>query len=631
MKRLVFLLIVLFLSITSDAQKFLRYQMNNDTYNGFYTDCIESIVHDYKNGEPIVIVKTATKTHEIAVADIDGISIESARPVVGEDTQYRLYEFNTEGDLKTIYADNRATLIGSRNGDFGANDTILFSSVYNDISWLFYTNSEGRVKHFFNGSKLYYFDYDDDNSFTVLDVSTNQIIYSSNSKAYSAKELRAIPVHQVVKFLKDVFLDKNFLKCMDFVGGAALSQTNNIASDFARSFDDVANNPELHNQLFIIDGLSITADFAGIVASIATIPESAGWSAAGIIASAGSLLNNCIGLINHLLPPSSEQMQLYREYYQKKYSLSLKVATPENVTVDKAVIRGTFSAINGLNGKLRFCFSKLTDTDKVYYEPEIIPVTEQSYIVKASVENLKPRTCYVYTLYYECEVDGLNLTFDSDNIIDFTTPTPDATTIDTISVDTNSAVVKCSFTNVPEGATCGVQYGYDSENSSIVTTSASDGEKIIELTGLEMNTTYGYRAFIKFDDKYYYGETKAFTTDDAVLDVVGTWQGTQYLQTGKVYETFTLTLKSDGTAEIDEKGEGILNPGKANGTWTTTGNTVTVDIVYYSTATAWETKQLVGPVNDMDKPSRIEGTVYWGRGHIAGGHREYINTFVMSK
>ena len=75
-------------------------------------------------------------------------------------------------------------------------------------------------------------------------------------------------------------------------------------------------------------------------------------------------------------------------------------------------------------------------------------------------------------LWYECDVDGLHFTYPADNGIDFTTPKPSATTIGTESVNDKTAVVKCSFSNVPEGATCGVQYGY-AGNSNIASTSSS--------------------------------------------------------------------------------------------------------------------------------------------------------------
>ena len=49
MKKIIFILAFLLAGISAEAQKFLRYQMNDGTYNGFYTEGIESITQDYKD------------------------------------------------------------------------------------------------------------------------------------------------------------------------------------------------------------------------------------------------------------------------------------------------------------------------------------------------------------------------------------------------------------------------------------------------------------------------------------------------------------------------------------------------------------------------------------------------------
>lgn len=88
---------------------------------------------------------------------------------------------------------------------------------------------------------------------------------------------------------------------------------------------------------------------------------------------------------------------------------------------------------------------------------------------------------------------------------------PKVTTGEVLNVTEEAAAIVCSFSHVPNGATCGVQYGNDG-NSNIVTTSSYDGERTVNLSGLQPGTTYKYRAFIQYEGENYYGETKSFTT-----------------------------------------------------------------------------------------------------------------------
>lgn len=213
----------------------------------------------------------------------------------------------------------------------------------------------------------------------------------------------------------------------------------------------------------------------------------------------------------------------------------------------------------------------------------------------------------------------------------FITKTPIATTGDYSNVTKNSATVSCTYENVPEGGVCGVEYTWNG-GSTKQTVGSSNGTQSVTLSGLQPGTSYTYCAYIEANGQTYYGGDKTFTTKEQIPDVVGTWQGTQYLLNGNVYETFILTLNADGTAEIDETGENIMNSGVAHGTWSVNANgAVGVSIVYYSTDTQWSTKSFSGTVDNVDSPSRVEGKVYWSRGHVMGGYADYENTFVMTR
>lgn len=592
MKKVLFVLAFLSVCLSSEAQKFLRYQMNNNTYNGFYTNNIESIIHDDKNGIATAFVHAYGKIHEIPISDIDYISIEDACISNNDIGEYRIYEFNyEEGDVRKIYVDNRASLFSSHNGDFGANDTILFSSAYNEIAWIIYTDNQGRIKKLFDGNRLFYFDYDSEDGFTILDLSTNESNHYRLHNVSRVTGYRAPSSSQVSSFFSNI--------------SSITQHVFNIGNDLANNINDIANNPEFHNQSLIIDGVFVAGDIAGIIASLLGEVPTAGLTTAGLVSDVASLLKDMTDLLNHLWP-DSEQMNRYKEYYRNKYSITIKTIAPENVKSNKADIRGTFMSYNGVRGNLYFTLSKLADTeigDKIIGTTEAI--TSNSYVVKSSATNLKPGTNYFYMLWYECVVDGLHFTYPADNGIDFTTPKPSATTIGTESVEDKSAVVKCSFSNVPEGATCGVQYGYGG-NGDITSTSASDGEKTVNLSGLKPSTTYSYRAFIQYDGDNYYGETKTFTTNPP--DISGSWncKETNYDLAGNPkYKYYSVSLKKDGT---------VISPEYDNmvsGHWQFYADgTVSISIMILATQTHNSGVEFKGMVDDVKNPTTIRGYKY---------------------
>lgn len=130
-----------------------------------------------------------------------------------------------------------------------------------------------------------------------------------------------------------------------------------------------------------------------------------------------------------------------------------------------------------------------------------------------SLSGLTPSTTYNYWAYVL--IDGVP---ENGEVKSFTTkapPTPIATTGGYSDVTTNSAIVECSFENVPEGGKCYVylhwidDWGYKMDNSF----SSSEGiNKKITCSGLTPATTYYYTATISYDGNEYNGEEKSFTT-----------------------------------------------------------------------------------------------------------------------
>lgn len=588
MKKLIIFILVSVFAYCLHADKYIHYYMNDGTFNGFYTSLKSEVENNIQTQTSVLSLNGNEYT--IPLANIEKIVIEDAIVNENFNGDYRIYQgLFPEESFKHVIIDTRACLLASKNGDFGANDTILFSSYYNNQKFLILTNARGKIHKVFNGSSLYYYDYQDDVLDNVIELTTGgtyiehpemleSILLSATSSSIVKKACPPIPpeiLNALGEFLVDLLPTAS-----NFLFGEAI-----------HNYNEVFNNPEMHNQMLILDGLSIAGDIAGIAgAFLAGIPTG-GLAWTGVVVGVAALGNDFIGLMNDMFP-ERDQLEKFKEYYQNKYAIIIKANQPENVKCNRADLKGSYSASNVIKGR---CYFTLVDDDnsEIIGEVEggLERITQNSYIVSGTAYDLKPDNDYFYHLWYECKIDGLKLMYSSENYIKFRTLLPKAETIGTEFVGERNASVKCTFINVPEGATCGVQYGIDG-SSSIIATSATDGERTIDITGLNSNSTYEYRAFIQYDGRNWYGETKSFTTQAGTIpDLSGIWtfnqaflaQPTVYpnlqlASSGKSYAkytahgfygiiSFSMTVHSDRTATIV-----LSTPNGASGSFSGTFN-----------------------------------------------------------
>lgn len=92
---------------------------------------------------------------------------------------------------------------------------------------------------------------------------------------------------------------------------------------------------------------------------------------------------------------------------------------------------------------------------------------------------------------------------------------PFTITKETISTTETSATFVCEYGNNSFwNLTCGVEYCWEGNKSEIYLEHLEDGEHKITLTELKPNTTYTYRSFMKYGNKYLYADNeKTFTTN----------------------------------------------------------------------------------------------------------------------
>ena len=485
MKRSIFTLIALLTVFGLSAGKYVRYYMKDGSFHGFYAALAPTVSHESQ-----LLVSSFDlngRDHSIPLNSIDRIVIEDANVSESFAGDYRVYEKNDpNGDFKKVIVDNRACVLASRNGDFGANDTILYASDYNNEHVLFFTDSVGHVKIMFDGKSLYRFIRTAD-SVTVLELPQEGGVIEH---VLSSADVNRAP-------------ELSFRKL-----GLYMTGLNALIHNYM----EVAHDPEAHNQMLIVDGLVLAVDYASFVAATGALLTEGNW--ADFLTNLQGLRGSIDTLLNDMFP-EAETMRRYKDFYQKKYGITVTANPATDVTSTSAKLCGTFSADNGINGKLSFAFHKLLDsTPWETVIPSVKEIAPHSYSLSASVDLLQPRTDYLYLVEYECVVDGLTFNFVSDPI-DFRTLTPQAVTLGVESKDSNSARVKCSFNNLPQDVVCGIQYGY-AGSSKVALASVQEAPQIVSLTGLLPNTRYDYRAFIQYNGEYYYGETYSFTTEHAV-------------------------------------------------------------------------------------------------------------------
>lgn len=135
-------------------------------------------------------------------------------------------------------------------------------------------------------------------------------------------------------------------------------------------------------------------------------------------------------------------------------------------------------------------------------------------IVSFTFTGLEPDTEYCYQTIFE---DCSNKKYRFGEVNTFKTKgEPYCITGTTSSITNNSAVVDCTYCNVPEDGQCQVMLswddGYRDEGYKIVEVENREGTQSITLSGLRPKTTYSYCASIYYEGGQVKDEVKKFTT-----------------------------------------------------------------------------------------------------------------------
>lgn len=429
MKKIFTIAALMFVAFFANAQKYMRYHMSDSTFFGFYTESVDSMMHTPSSSA----VYMGGNIYEIPLDKVDSITFEGVsvydENVIGK---YRIYEIEADTlSYRKAYIDNRAMLIASRTGEFGANDTIIVASEYYKTKWLIMTNNDGNVEKFFDGKALFFFDYQEEGGFTVLRIADSVCTtLTLKPEECNRPQTRASVSKSMDKFLDNIkaVRDKvkgyaedhkeDFNKLRDFVVGEGIEEG---LDRLIENIDDVNNNPELHNQKLIVSGLEIVGDLREIGATLLEGIPTGGLAWTLLAGEIGDLVNDLLGLSEEMFP-DIEQKEIYNEYYRNKYNIVVKAETPENITSSGATLKGSLTTFEEEQGRVYFYIYKYYDSSESRdIDATLIPITNNSWLIEAQISSLEMNTTYMYHVFYERKVDGLTFLFFSDNYETFKT------------------------------------------------------------------------------------------------------------------------------------------------------------------------------------------------------------------
>lgn len=621
MKKYILTLFILAISTNSIfAQSFMRYHMHDGSFNGFYTNCIDSISHVIENGEAVSKVYSGKSCRTIPIKNISDISFESSTLDSGNAGEYQILELIVEDkSFKRAYVDNRANLIASKTGDFFANDTILMASKYHDFKCLLFTDSEGKITRYYDGENYLIQDYSDDDTFNLVEISKtaeSDVALSSLDNTTTRVPIKTI-WKNIHKFLRSEQF-QNFIAAVESpVVETTLGTISTGLSSLSENLDIIANDPEQHSKRCITASLSLILTLGDLPAYLSSILSLAASDSIEDALFLDSLYGGIMSAFDDLLKsiyPDTDTIDRYRQFYANKYNLAIETAAATDVTSTSATLNGAIYSEDGIRGDVYFCISEMY-SDNIQ---DVIASKRQEKVnqheLQGTATGLKPDTWYMYYVEYVCMIDKLKLIFTSEEAADFTTKRPTATTVEATNITRSSAIINCIFSNT-EGSWCGVHYFSDDGLDTGVVSAGGDGEQQVTLTGLQPATTYTCYAVAKIGDKEYKGEEISFTTD--IPDFSGTWncQELHYNSAGEpYYVSYPITLYSDGSMEyIDQYGNFPYDEGE----WG-------IDIRYKrlgirALSASWDGrlhgKDWTGFIDNLKNPTKITGEVAtWNEG-----------------
>lgn len=174
-------------------------------------------------------------------------------------------------------------------------------------------------------------------------------------------------------------------------------------------------------------------------------------------------------------------------------------------------------------------------------------------------------------------------------------------------VTDKSVDLECTYSNIPEGAICGVKVVNTTTKEEMrISNGTTEGTRIAKVAGLKPNTDYAYTGYVTYKGiDYPSWNGGGFTT--LLPDISGTWTCKEtYYRFNDInrpsYKTYTVTLNEDGSVSCSATSRIISS------SWSFKSNgEVGFEIMDLATQTANSGKNWNGYVDSLDTPKKITG------------------------
>lgn len=400
-------LIACLIPAVMNAQAFMRYHMKDGSYNGFYTNCIDSIKHKKQKGNTESLIYTSDSCYHILISDINNITFEKASIEQNKINGYRIYNIvRPDESFKRIYADNRSISMLSRTGEFAANDTIVLKSAYNQLNLIICTNEEGEIIRLFNNEQIYFIDYETTEDAYIFNEETNGFSIKMTSKVQTKEE--NIFFQHLQEILKALYE-----KDSQFKTWSSMAQQH--IEFFLHALNEIQTNQDLENAIIITEPTFQEDDEASVMASIEGIQGSPGHDA--FILYVITVIKKGDEATKKIENKKSKQAEIYKRYYGRKYDINVSALppNPEDVTTKTAILQGELHTTEiKRRGKAYFLLSSEKNDKKELTATEEQTDLEIFHLI-ANATGLTHNTRYNYSVIYKCNIYGLEFAYTSED------------------------------------------------------------------------------------------------------------------------------------------------------------------------------------------------------------------------
>ena len=335
-------------------------------------------------------------------------------------------------------------------------------------------------------------------------------------------------------------------------------------------------------------------------------------------------------MMNHYFANASVQITNINDENRPDYKIEVTVDGISNLNLNK-FHSGVAVKIDDSNVSYQNCDYRLKDHQIPNHEAYTADITlknkthywSRPYIVVMALNNYYPipitRQKYLFggpDVHYIIHGNPVDLYYEAN---------PSASTGELVSKTKNSAVVKCSFQDV-KGYECGVIVYNDEGEYSTFSTSSTEGEREIQITGLSPLTLYYYNAYVMVDGQIKSSVPQSFVTDGP--NISGTWNCTRYPAPGSTDkpESYRITLHPEGGVSCS------LYDHLEGGSWSLGAKgVVSIGVMTIATNTANAGTNWDGTLNNLDDANVIEGYVYNWNFNQVGYFQHDSFKFVMTR